>query len=286
MSNFDIFISHSSKNKEIARLTYYSAIANGLRPWFDESLFEVGDSMLPTLKNAIQESKSYLLFASEQALNSPWVQHEMNLAKQKKEAHSDFKLIVVKIDDYNLPEYWKSFLFIDWNVYDQFGSVITLFEAILGRKLRSWVTLASFLSKELSSVYLNETATLVEHSRNWLLYYLGHTKGLLQSVTNVGYSTEHQDTLEKLLRLSLFEKLPVIQFGWIPIEPGIFEYIHGNRMRIHPKIISNGLPFKYKLKVLENNEIFSKIAIVDSSSDHIVQHAVPFSISVVLDSEL
>ena len=41
MPNFDIFISHSSKSKEIARLTYYNGISNGLRPWFDEALFNV-----------------------------------------------------------------------------------------------------------------------------------------------------------------------------------------------------------------------------------------------------
>lgn len=32
MPNFDVFISHSSKNKEIARLAYYNGIVNGLRP--------------------------------------------------------------------------------------------------------------------------------------------------------------------------------------------------------------------------------------------------------------
>lgn len=49
MANFDIFISHISKNKEIARLTYYNGISNGLRPRFDEALFKAGDEMLPTL---------------------------------------------------------------------------------------------------------------------------------------------------------------------------------------------------------------------------------------------
>ena len=42
MPRFDAFISRSSRNKEIARLTYHKGIANGLRPWFDESLFKVG----------------------------------------------------------------------------------------------------------------------------------------------------------------------------------------------------------------------------------------------------
>jgi hypothetical protein len=61
MPNIDVFISHSSKNKEIARLTYYNAIANGLSPWFDESIFKVGDEMLNTLKTAVEDSAAYLL---------------------------------------------------------------------------------------------------------------------------------------------------------------------------------------------------------------------------------
>ena len=81
---FDVFISHSGENKEIARLTYYNGIANGLRPWFDESLFAVGDAMLATLETAVQDSAAYLLFASEQALASTWVQHEMRFAEARK----------------------------------------------------------------------------------------------------------------------------------------------------------------------------------------------------------
>ncbi|HHW4677978.1 MAG TPA: toll/interleukin-1 receptor domain-containing protein [Xylella sp.] len=79
-----MFISHGSKNKEIARLTYYNGISNGFRPWFDESLFSVGDEMLPTLEAAIQDNVAYLLFASEQALGSNWVQHEMRDAEARK----------------------------------------------------------------------------------------------------------------------------------------------------------------------------------------------------------
>jgi len=64
MANFHVFISHSSKNKEIARFAYYNAITNGLNPWFDEALFDAGDEIQPTLEAAIAESASYLLFAS------------------------------------------------------------------------------------------------------------------------------------------------------------------------------------------------------------------------------
>jgi hypothetical protein len=65
---------------------------------------------------------------------------------------------------------------------------------------------------------------------------------LLQAVATVGHPAEHHDTLQKLLGLSLMEQIPVIQSGWIPIEPGIFEHIHPNRMRIPPRVKLHGLP--------------------------------------------
>ncbi len=286
MPDFDLFISHSSKNKEVARLTYYNGIANGLRPWFDESLFAVGDEMLPTLEAAIQDSAAYLLFASQQALNSTWVQHEMRFAEARKDKDPAFKLTVVNLDDCELPEPWKAYLYAGWKADDEPGSVINLLEAMLERKLAPWITGASFLSAEPSAVFLNETATLAEHSRNWVLYYLGHVKGLLQAVATAGHSAEHHDTLQKLLELSLLERVPVIQVGWIPIEPGVFEHIHANRMRIPPLITAHGLPPQYKVKLLTNNEVFSRMTIVDSHSGEVVRHAVPFSINTEFDAEL
>jgi hypothetical protein len=64
---------------------------------------------------------------------------------------------------------------------------------------------------------------------------------------SVGYQAEHQDTLRKVLELSLLEKIPAIQSGWIPIEPGVFEHIHPNRMRIPHRVKMRGLPDRYDL---------------------------------------
>ena len=285
MANFDVFISHSSQNKEIARLTYYNAISNSLRPWFDEAFFSAGDEMLPTLKSAISDSNTYLLFASEEALASIWVQNEMEFAEEQKVRDPNFRLLVIRLDaSTNLPDWWRSFLYNDWILEDEAGSVIRLLEAITGRKIFSSITGAAFLSAEPSSVFFNKSASLAEHGRNWVLYYLGHIKGLLKALATVGNPSEHQDSLEKLLGLFLLEQMPVIQPSWIPIQPGVFELIHPNRMRIPPRIIVHGLPEQYSFNLVANNEILTRISFIDKVTGETVLYPIPFSVE--LDAEL
>ncbi len=79
----------------------------------------------------------------------------------------------------------------------------------------------------------------------------------------------------------------MIQAWWIPIEPGIFEYIHANRMRIPPLITANGLTPQYSVKLLTNNEVFSRMTMVDSQSGEVVsRYAVQFSFNTEFDAEL
>ena len=268
MPNFDVFISHSSRNKEIARLAYYCTGS-----YFLDTYLQL--RRLPSRGTP-----------SEQALASTWVQHEMRFTEARKEKDPSFKLLVVKLDDCELPEPWNAYLYANWRADDQPRSVINLLEAMLGRKLAPWITGASFLSTEPSAVFLNESATLAEHSRNSVLYYLGHVKVLLQAVATVGHAAEHHVTLQKLLGLSLLERVPVIQAGWIPIEHGVFEHIHANRMRIAPRITAHGVPSQYKVQVLANNEVFSRMTILDAQSEEVVRHPVPFSFSTEFDAEL
>jgi hypothetical protein len=65
MATFDVFISHSSKNKELARFAFYNGVSNGLKPWFDEALIHVGDDIRPVLRQGIADSRAYLLLHSK-----------------------------------------------------------------------------------------------------------------------------------------------------------------------------------------------------------------------------
>ena len=48
----------------------------------------------------------------------------------------------------------------------------------------------------------------------------------------------------------------------------------------------HGLPDRYDFKLLANNEIFTRLAVVDKLNGEIVRYPVPFSFSTELDAEL
>lgn len=282
----DFFISHSSATKELARHVFYNAIANGLSPWYDEALLNLGDQLEQELQLGIEASKSFLLLYSKAAIEKKWVPFEMNAAEAIYKNDPSFRMIAVKLDDEPLPDFWQQFLYHSWSNDDQPGSILRLLSELTGRNPIVQIAAAAVLSTAPSDAFVNSSNTVAEHARNYVLYYLGHVKQLLSAVHQVGYDQELRDTLAKVLHLSLFEQLPSLQGGIIPIAPAIFEVIYANRMRIPPRVTIDGLPARYNWMLVTNTEIACRIAITEAGTSKPVQHPVPLSISIMLNAEL
>ncbi len=282
----DLFISHSSATKELARHVFYNAVANSLSPWYDEALLSLGDQLEQELRFGIEASRSFVLFYCRAAIEKKWVPLEMDMAKAKYESDQSFRLIVVKLDNEPLPDFWNQFLFHSWNSEDQPSSILRLISELTGRNPVVQIASAAVLSAAPSEVFINSSNTIAEHSRNFVFYYLSHVKQLLSAVHQVGHEQELRDTLGKLLQLSVFEQLPCLQGGVIPIAPAIFEVIFPNRMRIAPRLSVTGLPSRYKWSIVKNSEISCRIAINESANGSLVQHPVPLSIAMSFDAEL
>lgn len=57
-------------------------------------------------------------------------------------------------------------------------------------------------------------------------------------------------------------------------------------MRIPPRVVQHGLPERYQVALLRNDEISTRISIVDAESGEVVTHPVPLSFAVVLEAEV
>jgi hypothetical protein len=284
MAEFDFFLSHSSENKELARFIYHNAIFNGLSVWYDESLLSGGDHLRDKLRSGIEQSNGYLLLFSHTANTSRCVQFEMKIAKGLKETNDNFRILVVKLDTTPIPEFWNAFLWRTWDSDNVPKSIIQLIQDISCRP--TIMDMASAASLNNIPIFTNESCTMAEQSRNYILYYLCHVRQLIQNLGSHGHENELRDSLQKLLTLNLFEKMPNLQGGLLQIEPGVYEVIYPVRMRCTPTIFLTGLPEEYGWSIVNDhwNEIFLRFRVFSRATNQPVTHPIP--IKILLSSEL
>ena len=101
----DVFISHSSKDKEIAELICNTLEANGIKCWIAPRDIRGGDDWSAAITDAISESKVFIIVYSKNSAQSTQVPREIALADS---AHSH--IIPYKIDDTELSSSFKYYL--------------------------------------------------------------------------------------------------------------------------------------------------------------------------------
>lgn len=109
------FLSHSSKDKE----SYVRLVAARLRKEvkvFDEETFEAGMSPMEEIAKGLDASSLFVIFISNSALESKWVQNELLGAKQRLDAEQlerIYPIIIepgIRHDDTRIPEWMRSSL--------------------------------------------------------------------------------------------------------------------------------------------------------------------------------
>ena len=70
---FDVFVSHNSKDKPRVRKLAERLKAAGLRVWFDEWNIKSGDIIALKVDEGLERSRVLLLCISKNALASGWV---------------------------------------------------------------------------------------------------------------------------------------------------------------------------------------------------------------------
>jgi len=86
--SLDIFVSHATSDKRWARrlLERLRAVDRGVLTWFfDEETLRVGDEFPVAIAQAIERCKVFMVLASPDGLARPWVQREIELARQRED---------------------------------------------------------------------------------------------------------------------------------------------------------------------------------------------------------
>ena len=112
MSN--VFISHSSKDKPFVRRLAIGLLSEGIPVWLDSWRMSVGDSLLDNIYDAIDASSVVILVISKNAVDSGWVNRELNAALSKEQEYGRKFLLPIRIDDCKMPSKVADRLYADF----------------------------------------------------------------------------------------------------------------------------------------------------------------------------
>src|SRR5947207_1226969 len=73
---FDVFLSHSAKDKTLVRVVAERLRADGLRVWFDEWAIIPGDNIPAKIEEGLEQSRVLVLCMSVNAFGADWAQLE------------------------------------------------------------------------------------------------------------------------------------------------------------------------------------------------------------------
>ena len=129
---FEVFLSHSSKDKEVARGIAERLRADGLRVWFDEweiGPFIVGSRRTKKIEEGLQHSRVLVFCMSANAFGSEWTQLEAGTFRFRDPLNKERRFIPLRLDEMPIKGSLAQFLYINWLPEEREQEYVKLLEA-------------------------------------------------------------------------------------------------------------------------------------------------------------
>jgi hypothetical protein len=109
-----VFLSHQSSDKDIVRIVGQYLAEEEIEPILDEWSFRKGRSLSKEIELGIGRSTAFVLFWSEAAASSKYVQFEDEMAVAKRIKDDSYLVHLIRLDETPLPERHSFILWHDW----------------------------------------------------------------------------------------------------------------------------------------------------------------------------
>src|SRR5664280_1824285 len=111
---YDVFLSHSAKDKSVVRPLAERLREAGLRLWFDEWEIKPGDSIPAKIEEGLEHSRVLVLCMSANAFGSDWAQLEAGTFRFRDPLNKERRFIPLRLDDAPIKGSLAQFLYINW----------------------------------------------------------------------------------------------------------------------------------------------------------------------------
>ncbi|MCW8929243.1 MAG: toll/interleukin-1 receptor domain-containing protein [Gammaproteobacteria bacterium] len=113
-SGDNIFISHSSKDKNFAKWLATDLKAAGHTPWLDEWSIKVGESIPQKISEGVKDATFVIVILSEYSVASHWVEREWQTKYWDEVEKGKIQVLPVMYQDCKIPELLKSKRYADF----------------------------------------------------------------------------------------------------------------------------------------------------------------------------
>ncbi|HWS85370.1 MAG TPA: TIR domain-containing protein [Pyrinomonadaceae bacterium] len=111
---YDVFISHSSKDKAVVRPLAERLRADGLRVWYDDWELQPGDHVFSKIEEGLEHSRILLLCMSAHAFGSDWAQLESQTFRFRDPLNQQRRFIPLRLDATSLKGSLAQFSYINY----------------------------------------------------------------------------------------------------------------------------------------------------------------------------
>ncbi len=126
---YDVFLSHSSKDKAVVRAVAERLRADGLRVWLDDWELRPGDSIPAKIEAGLEHSRVLVLCMSAQAFGSDWAQLESGTFRFRDPLNKERRFIPLRLDAAPIKGSLAQFLYINWLPQEREQEYAKLLEA-------------------------------------------------------------------------------------------------------------------------------------------------------------
>lgn len=123
----DCFISYFSGDKGFVGRLERDLRLREIQVWRDDSEIEVGDSISDKIQHGLQDSYSFVIVLSPEALSRPWVKEELRAAYALRLA-GEFKILPVLHKECEIPPFLMDYKFADFRDERRYQEQLALLE--------------------------------------------------------------------------------------------------------------------------------------------------------------
>jgi TIR domain len=120
------FLSHSWKDKPLARKLARHLSSFGVRVWLDEAEIKIGDSLIQKIRSAIDEVDYVVALLSPQSCDSEWVTRELDIAMNQEIEGRRVKVLPLLASRCSIPGFLQGKLYADISSPQKFKQAIPM----------------------------------------------------------------------------------------------------------------------------------------------------------------